>query len=62
MSNIQHPDITWCERTGYTQDNQPESHYCERCGTCLDDEDEYEDALHEHLCESCLLAIHKKWW
>jgi hypothetical protein len=63
MSNIpDHPDIVWCERTGYPQWAQPTSSYCEECGKCLDDEDEYEDSLHDCLCEDCLLSLHKKWW
>ena len=44
---IQHPEITWIERTGYPSYNQPTSHYCEECGKCLDDEDEYEDMMDE---------------
>ena len=59
---IQHPEITWAERTGYPSWNQPTSHFCEECGKCLDDEDEYEDAQHDCLCEECLLVLHKKWW
>ena len=57
-----HPEIEWAMRTGYPSWKQPESHYCGECGICLDHEDEYEDAQHEYLCESCLLALHKKWW
>lgn len=57
-----HPDIVSAMRTGYGVYNQPKSVYCEECGKCLDDEDEYEDATHEYLCEECLLSLHKKWW
>lgn len=62
MQDIQHPEITWAEKTGYSSWNQPVLHYCEECGKCLEDEDEYEDINHEYLCESCLLSLHKKWW
>lgn len=58
----EHPDIESALRTGYGLHNQPQSTYCEECGKCLDDEDEYEDAQHEYLCEECLLSLHKKWW
>lgn len=57
-----HYEIQSIERTGYPAYAQPVSHYCEECGKCLDDEDEYEDANHEYLCDSCLCALHKKWW
>ena len=59
---IQHPEIDWAMKTGYPSWNQPKSHHCEECGRCLDDEDEYEDTLHNCLCEDCLLLLHKKWW
>jgi hypothetical protein len=58
----EHPEIESALRTGYPTWNQPKSIYCEECGKCLDDEDEYEDINHEHLCEECLLTLHKKWW
>lgn len=56
-----HPDIEWTERTGYPEWNQPQSIYCGECAKCLDDEDIFEDAQYEHLCEECLLRIHRKW-
>lgn len=61
---LEHPEIGWMERTGYTSDNQPESHYCDECGKCLDCEDIYADGSHEYLCRSCLLILHDKsnWW
>ena len=63
MNNIQHPEISWAERTGYPSYKQPKSHYCEECGKCLDDEMAYEDASHDYLCEDCLLTLHEKsWW
>ena len=58
----EHPDIESAHRTGYGLYNQPESYHCEECGKCLDDEEVYETASCEFLCEACLLAIHKKWW
>ena len=63
MSDLrEHPDIEWAHKTGYGSHNQPKSTYCEECHKCLDDEDEYEDATHDFLCEECLLMLHKKWW
>ena len=57
-----HPEIRRTMKHGYPTVNEPQSHYCEECGKCLDDKDEYEDANHKYLCESCLCLIHKKWW
>jgi len=61
---MQHPEITWAERTGYPSYNQPKSHYCEECGECLDDKEVYADRIHEYLCKECLLMLHEKrnWW
>ena len=56
-----HPDIEWCERTGYPSWNQPQTHYCGECGKALDEEEEYEDAGYEYLCADCLLFLHRKW-
>ena len=56
---IQHPEITWIEKTGYPSWNQPEDIYCERCGDIIDDE-VYEDENHECLCLDCLMKIHLK--
>lgn len=63
MSNIpDHPDIAWCERTGYPQWAQPTDIYCNECGKLMDGEPIYEDALNECLCERCLLMLHEKRW
>ncbi len=59
--DLEHPDITSAQRTGYPRDNQPRSYYCGECGTCLDGETVYENEHYEHLCERCLKMLHKKW-
>lgn len=61
--DIEHPDITAIMRNGYPKWAEPKSIYCCECDKCLDDEEAiYEDSDHEYLCESCLLALYKKWW
>ena len=60
---MQHPEITWIERTGYPSWMQPkedESIYCEECGKDITHKDVYEDEHHTHLCAECLLYYHKK--
>ena len=54
---IQHPEITWAERTGYPSWNQPREIRCDRCGDIIDDEI-YEDESYEILCLDCLLKLH----
>ena len=60
MEHIQHPEITWAERTGYPSWNQPRDNeiYCEECGKDITHEDVYYDHNHKHLCEKCLLFFH----
>ena len=58
---LDHPDITWCERTGYPQWNQPHIIHCERCGEEIEG-DIYEDFNYSNLCEHCLLRLHRKEW
>ena len=59
MLDIQHPEITWAERTGYPSWNQPVEIQCDECGDFIEDE-VYEDELHEYLCIDCLLKLHLK--
>lgn len=60
---MDHPEVTWCERTGYPSWNQPQSYYCEECGKDITDETMYEDEHHTLLCRACLLTLHEKeWW
>lgn len=59
MLDIQHPDITWAEATGYPSWNQPKDICCDYCGCIIDDEI-YEDEHHETLCLDCLLKLHLK--
>lgn len=56
---MQHPEITWAERTGYPSWNQPVDAVCDNCGEVIDDE-VYEDEYHESLCLDCLLKLHLK--
>ena len=56
---MQHPEITWAERTGYPSWNQPRDIRCDECGHDIEDE-VYEDEYHETLCLDCLLKLHLK--
>ena len=56
---IQHPEITWAERTGYPSWKQPRDIQCDECGDIIEDEI-YEDEYHETLCLDCLLKLHLK--
>ena len=56
---MQHPEITWVERTGYPSWNQPVNIVCDNCGEVIDDE-VYTDEYHESLCLDCLLKLHLK--
>ena len=56
---LQHPEITWVERTGYPSWNQPRDIRCDECGDTIEDE-VYEDEYHETLCLDCLLKLHLK--
>ena len=62
MSVLQHPEITWIEKTGYPSYAQPRRTYCQECGRDITDEDVYEDYVHDYLCRECLLYFHKKEW
>lgn len=57
--DIQHPEITWAEATGYPSWNQPAEVKCDYCGDLIDDEI-YEDECYESLCLDCLLKLHLK--
>jgi hypothetical protein len=56
---IQHPEITWAERTGYPSWSQPRDIRCDHCGCEIEDE-VYEDEYNEQLCLDCLLKLHLK--
>ena len=62
--DLQHPDITWIEKTGYPSDKQEKHHYCGECGRCLHNKEVYSDRLYAYLCRECLLMLHEKqnWW
>jgi hypothetical protein len=66
VSNLQHPDITKVERTGYLYGDQEEEHapYCCECGKLLryEEEEVYEDNRNSVLCEDCLKMLHRKYW
>ncbi len=57
---IEHPEISWIERTGYPSFRQPEKVYCEECERDITDERWYEDEHHEFICAECLLFFHLK--
>jgi hypothetical protein len=56
---MQHPEITWAERTGYPSWNQPQDVRCDYCGEVIED-DVYADEFYEFLCLDCLLKLHLK--
>ena len=58
MLDIQHPEITWAERTGYPSWNQPNEVRCERCKDYIYDYEVYEDESYDCLCMDCLLELH----
>ena len=60
VMDLQHPEISWIERTGYTSWNQPKYYNCEMCGDELTPDEIYEDIGYEYLCENCVLKLHKK--
>ena len=60
MRDLQHPEITWAEQTGYPSWIQPKEHTCEVCGYPLFLDETYKDFDHEFLCEECLLKLHRK--
>ena len=63
MLELEHPDITRTLLTGYPHREKPKPFYCEACEVKIDDEDDvYEDELHECICKRCLLEHHRKRW
>ena len=59
VSVSDHPVIAWCERTGYPIWNQEKIICCERCYEYIEGVI-YESFPYEHICESCLLELHRK--
>jgi hypothetical protein len=58
-----HPDIENALLTGYPRGGEPKPYYCEVCEDEIENEDEvFEDELHECMCKHCLLEQHKKRW
>lgn len=60
LEQIEHPEISWIERTGFPSFRQPENVYCEECGKNITDDDWYEDETHDFMCKECLLFFHRK--
>jgi hypothetical protein len=61
--DIEHPEITCTNRTGYPSWKQEDDDelYCCECGRVIkDDEDSYECDSHAVLCEDCLKMLHKR--
>lgn len=53
--NLQHPDITAAERTGYALGNEPHDYLeCDWCGGFIYLGTEYYDIHGEILCASCV--------
>ena len=60
MRDLEHPEITWTQQTGYPSWKQQTPPKCERCGYELYSDEMYEDEYHDFLCEECLLKLHRK--
>lgn len=60
MFGIEHPEITWAERTGYPSYSQPIEINCEYCGEEVDEDASYVDTYYDYLCEDCLLKLHRR--
>lgn len=60
MRDLEHPEITCAERTGYPSWLQHKERKCEECGDYLYLDETYEDEYHDFLCEECLLKLHRK--
>lgn len=63
IRDIEHPEITWIERTGYpsyAQYTQPTEINCEYCGEVIEEDDSYIDTYYDYLCEDCLLKLHRR--
>ena len=59
MEQLQHPDITAAERTGYPR--QPRVFTtCDWCGTEIREGDEYYDIHGEILCAECVNECRKE--
>ena len=54
MENLQHPDITAAERTGFPRRKQPATWMtCDWCGVTIRYGDEYFDIHGEIICFDC---------
>ena len=63
IHDIEHPEITWIERTGYpsyAQYTQPTEINCEYCGEVIEEDDSYIDTYYDYICEDCLLKLHRR--
>lgn len=61
MEQLQHPDITAAERTGYPRHRQPRVFTtCDWCGTEIQEGDEYYEIHGEILCAECVNECRKE--
>ena len=61
MEQLQHPDITAAERTGYPRGRQPRVFTdCDWCGAEIQEGDEYYDIHGEILCAECVNECRKE--
>jgi hypothetical protein len=60
MYDLEHPEITCAQQTGFPSWKQQIPPKCELCGYELYLDEMYEDSDHEFLCEECLLKLHRK--
>lgn len=59
MRDLEHPEITWAQQTGYPSWKQQEEYKCEVCGCELYSYERYKDERHDCICEECLLMLHR---
>lgn len=56
MYNIEHPDITAMERTGYPtfMDDDYSHIYCDKCGRLIERGESFYNVFSHNICRDCL--------
>ena len=61
MRDLEHPDITKVNLTGYPRGYDCGDLICERCHNELSADEWYCDDTYDVLCEFCLKDLHRKY-